>query len=276
MADHAIGVSLPNGDPRNEPNSHQARRNAAPTLRGVFSFSVCWGCGTQPQHTENDCWNEGFWGKELVIWSMLVVCCILFFMAEAAAPLDGRHERRRQNVEAVVDAIYELWSEGNLKPGAQQIAERSGVSLRSVFRYFDDLESLVDTAIERHMHSTDHHFELLAPVGTLQDRAAEYAAHRVRRHYEMRGVSTATRIRAPFHAQLAEVLRHRERQVAAQIALLFEDELAKFDEAGREERVAAVEALVSEEGMEIMDRIKHFAPDRVEKTLLSGLLLLLS
>ncbi len=210
-----------------------------------------------------------------MIWSMLFVCCIIFFMAEAAIPLDGRHERRRQNVEAVVDAIYELWSEDNLKPSAQQIAERSGVSLRSVFRYFDDLDSLVDTAIERHMHETDHHFELLAPVGTLQDRAADYAAHRVRRHYEMRGVSTATRIRAPFQSQLAEVLRHRERQVAAQITLLFEDELADFDDASRDERVAAVEALVSEEGMEIMDRIKHFDPDRVEKTLVSGLLLLL-
>ena len=42
---------------------------------------------------------------------------------------------------AVVDAILDLLSEGHAQPTAQMVAERSGVSVRSIFRLFDDMAS---------------------------------------------------------------------------------------------------------------------------------------
>jgi AcrR family transcriptional regulator len=62
---------------------------------------------------------------------------------------DGRHERGRRNREAVVDAMLELLREGVEQPGAAQVAERAGVSIRSVFRHFDNLEALNALAVER-------------------------------------------------------------------------------------------------------------------------------
>ena len=66
------------------------------------------------------------------------------------ASIDGRRARRDRNRETVVDAILSLYQEGNVSPSLDEIADRSGVSHRSVFRYFQDLEELYRVAIERH------------------------------------------------------------------------------------------------------------------------------
>jgi len=49
----------------------------------------------------------------------------------------------------VVDALLDLYTEGNLRPSTEEIAARSGLSPRSLFRYFDDVDDLTRTAISR-------------------------------------------------------------------------------------------------------------------------------
>ena len=92
--------------------------------------------------------------------------------------LDGRRARREQNVDAVVDAMLDLLGEGHLTPGAAAVAERSGVSLRSVFRYFDDMDSLTERAIARQMERAAPLFDLLDDDGPLDVRAGRLASHR--------------------------------------------------------------------------------------------------
>lgn len=55
---------------------------------------------------------------------------------------DGRAARRTANREKIVAAFLELVREGLPSPGAQAVAERAGVSPRTVFRCFQDLETL--------------------------------------------------------------------------------------------------------------------------------------
>jgi AcrR family transcriptional regulator len=55
---------------------------------------------------------------------------------------DGRTRRRVRNREKVVQALYDLIDEGHQHPTADQVAEHAGVGRRTVFRHFDDLESL--------------------------------------------------------------------------------------------------------------------------------------
>ncbi|HQZ33105.1 MAG TPA: TetR family transcriptional regulator, partial [Ilumatobacteraceae bacterium] len=69
--------------------------------------------------------------------------------SEAGAGEDGRHARRDRNRLAVVDAMLLLYAAGNLEPSSDEIAERAGLSPRSLFRYFDDLDDLVRVAISR-------------------------------------------------------------------------------------------------------------------------------
>src|SRR5438128_1011303 len=69
----------------------------------------------------------------------------------ASAEVDGRRLRREQNREAVLDALVELFAEGLYQPSANDIAERAGISPRSLFRYFDDIDDLNRATIERQL-----------------------------------------------------------------------------------------------------------------------------
>jgi len=65
-------------------------------------------------------------------------------------PADGRAARRERNVNAVLDVVVELFTEGALFPTVDQVSKRSGVSVRSIYRYFADPVDLHDAAIKRH------------------------------------------------------------------------------------------------------------------------------
>jgi AcrR family transcriptional regulator len=62
---------------------------------------------------------------------------------------DGRHLRSERSRQAIIDAMLGLVEEGILVPTAQQVSERAGVGIRSVFRHFSDMESLFATADNR-------------------------------------------------------------------------------------------------------------------------------
>lgn len=57
-------------------------------------------------------------------------------------PSDGRRLRGQDNRARIVDAMLELIREGELAPGAEQVAARAEVGLRTVFRHFQDMDSL--------------------------------------------------------------------------------------------------------------------------------------
>src|SRR4051794_40962540 len=101
-------------------------------------------------------------------------------MTSAATELDGRRARRGRNREAVVDALLTLFREGDLNPSVATVAERSGVSLRSVFRYFDDLDEMGRIAIARHTDTVRHLFPLpKIGRGSRAERINRMADHRV-------------------------------------------------------------------------------------------------
>ena len=59
--------------------------------------------------------------------------------------LDGRLLRSERSRQLIIAAMIELVGEGNLIPTAQQAAERADVGIRSVFRHFDDMDSIFET-----------------------------------------------------------------------------------------------------------------------------------
>ena len=63
--------------------------------------------------------------------------------AVQADRVDGRSLRSVRNRAAVVDATLELLREGQFKPRAADIALRADVSVRTVFRLFDDLDQML-------------------------------------------------------------------------------------------------------------------------------------
>jgi TetR/AcrR family transcriptional regulator, regulator of autoinduction and epiphytic fitness len=74
--------------------------------------------------------------------------------------IDGRTARRNRNRDAVLDAMIELTNKTEEEPAIEAIAERAGVSYRSVYRYFDDRTELLLAAIGRVMRDVWPLFEI--------------------------------------------------------------------------------------------------------------------
>lgn len=63
-------------------------------------------------------------------------------MNEDLIETDGRRLRAQRSRAQIVEAMLALVGEGEMHPSAAQVAERAGVGLRTVFRHFEDMDSL--------------------------------------------------------------------------------------------------------------------------------------
>lgn len=186
--------------------------------------------------------------------------------------LDGRRARREQNVDAVVDAMLDLLGEGNHSPGAAAVAERSGVSLRSVFRYFDDMDSLTDRAIARQMERAAPLFDLLEDTGTRAERAARLGVHRVRQHRELAPIARVAILRSERFPAVAAGVAARRDALRRQVAALFARELDALGHDERNETLAALEATTSFEVVDLLRTHRRLAPARVEAVIARAVL----
>jgi AcrR family transcriptional regulator len=186
--------------------------------------------------------------------------------------LDGRRVRREQNVEAVVEAMLDLLGEGHLNPGAAAVADRSGVSLRSVFRYFDDMDSLTERAIGRQMERAAQYFDLLDATGTVEERAAALSRHRVVQHAALAPYARVAILRAAQYPAVARGLATRRDALRRQVESLFAAELDGLDRSERDTVLAALEAVSSFEVVDMLVTHRKLSTDRVEVVLTRALL----
>lgn len=70
--------------------------------------------------------------------------------------VDGRRQRGQDNRVRIVAAMMEIVREGQIAPSAEQVAARADVGLRTVFRHFQDMDSLyreMSVAIEAQLRA---------------------------------------------------------------------------------------------------------------------------
>ena len=182
--------------------------------------------------------------------------------------VDGRRLRKQQNREAVLDALVSLFKEGRLTPTAADIAERAGISERSLFRYFVDVDDLVRAGVERQLAA-------IAPYRAVDCAADEptdvkiqaLVDARVRMHESVRATARVGRLVAHRHpvvaAQLGEVRRHFRKQVKD----LFASELR----GPRRALLPAVDALMSFETYDFMRAGHGMSKAKVTTSLVSAL-----
>jgi AcrR family transcriptional regulator len=140
-----------------------------------------------------------------------------------------------------VDAVLDLLGEGVLRPTAQQVAERSGVSLRSIFRIFDDVESLNAAACARQLSRVRHLFVDVVPTGTLDERVNEVVSINGRLYESIAPIRRAALRAAPESPALQEQLARARTWVRSEVDRVFATELRT---AGRD-AAAAVELALS-------------------------------
>ena len=87
--------------------------------------------------------------------------------------VDGRTARAQRTRAAIVDAHLGLLASGDLKPTGERIADAAGVSLRTLWTSFKDMETLFSAAGQRLI---ERQLEVFEPI----DRGAAVAGSRRR------------------------------------------------------------------------------------------------
>ncbi len=178
---------------------------------------------------------------------------------------DGRTLRRERNRDAVVQALLALYHEGNLRPSSDEIADRSAVSARSVFRYFSDVDDLAREAIRAHYRANAELFALqLDPLEPIDTQIATLVAHRLRLYEAIGNVGVVARMRAPRHpvvaASLARVRNHLHQHVLQLVAHADPDANLESKEA----MATAISMLMSFESLDIMRADHGLKTDEIE------------
>lgn len=187
------------------------------------------------------------------------------------AVADGRRLRRAQNREAVLDAMVELFAEGVLQPGADEIAERAGVSARSLFRYFDDVDDLHGAAIERQIAAARPLLDVgSAPDDPTVDKVERLVAARVRLFEVIAPAARAARACAHRHEIVATQVRRSRSYLRHQLRKLFAPELAT-----RPALLPAVDALCSFETYELLRHDQGLSRAKATTALTAALMELL-
>ena len=171
---------------------------------------------------------------------------------EPEPAIDGRSARRERGRVAVVDAMIELVFEGHAPPNADQVAERAGVSVASLFRYFDTLDDLRDAAAHAclnrfaHLHAIDNLGE-----GPLAGRIATLVDTRLALHETMQPINRLVRAKAPQTEKLRDIVRFTHEGQRSTIESHLAPELDRHPAAAREDLLTTVTTLVSFESWEM-------------------------
>lgn len=139
--------------------------------------------------------------------------------------IDGRTARARRTSQAVVDALLSLIEEGELRPTGPRIAERAGVSLRSVFQHFNDLETLFAAVGSREIERLSQHVVTLPTDRPLDDRIDAFVEQRTRVLEAISPVRRASLLQEPFSAELRQTRDAIFNLGRAEVARLFRAEL---------------------------------------------------
>jgi AcrR family transcriptional regulator len=160
---------------------------------------------------------------------------------DEAGDQDGRRRRSERSRAAVVEALLDLYEDGEVSPGAAEIAARAGVSERSVFRHFEDLDGLAHAAIERQWERVGALYDPPDPDGDRATRITALVEQRVRLHEAVMPVARAAMLLAARSATLRHAIGQRRQLLRAQVEAQFGPELDTLPTSRRAEVVAALD-----------------------------------
>ncbi len=163
----------------------------------------------------------------------------------ATSITDGRAARAARTRETVVEALLALIDEGSPRPTAREIADRAGVSLRSVYVHFYDLEDLFTAAAAKQYERMAALINRLPTEGPLADRIDAFVAQRCRLMEAGGAVRHAAVLQEPFSPTLAKVMSLVRKGAREEVELVFATELDREQGAARERLVAAVDVATS-------------------------------
>lgn len=191
-------------------------------------------------------------------------------------PIDGRIARRQRNLDAVLDVVLEMFAEDMMFPSIEQASKRSGLSLRSLYRYFADPGELVEAAIKRSKANalSVTHLPRIGE-GPFAERLDDFVSMRLRLHESHGAMFRATMHNAAHHPRVRDELHENRRRLREQLELQFAPELATLSPRARTAAIEAGNALTQIDSLDLLRRVRNLTvaeTDRVLRDSLTSLL----
>jgi TetR/AcrR family transcriptional regulator of autoinduction and epiphytic fitness len=160
--------------------------------------------------------------------------------ASEVEPADGRAARSHRTRRAIVDAMRSLHADGDLRPTAPRLAERAGVSLRTVWQQFADMETLLVEACRRDLEVLLSLVQKIEPDQPLDTRIELFVSQRSHVLEEMTPTWRAARIHKPSSEQLRRNNAQMIARARAELEMVF---VLEFTQLAGERRQQLVDAL---------------------------------
>ena len=159
--------------------------------------------------------------------------------------------RRSERRASAVDAFIDLILEGGNAPSPDAVAKRAGVSIASMYRYFETLDELRNDAIAR---ITERFPELvfIPEIGTgdRKQRIATFTKVRLALHEKLHPLQLLNRRNLQGSPITAKQLDSARLMLSDQIRVHFDHELRTLSPTDREDIVASISVLTSVESWE--------------------------
>lgn len=173
-------------------------------------------------------------------------CHTLVRMVEMS---DGRSARRARNRDAVLDALVALTTEGRDEPSIDDIADRAGVSYRSVYRYFKDRSEMMDAATDRAMAWIQplllNASGPVSPGDPLDYRIDSIVDARVEVYFQIADMLRNAMVQSFSNRKINDILTNARRLSRHQIEDRFHEELKAFSEGERQVRITSMDQVLS-------------------------------
>jgi AcrR family transcriptional regulator len=163
---------------------------------------------------------------------------------------DGRVRRGARNNDAIIQAIYELIRDTHLPPTIDEVAERAGVGKRTVFRQFEDLDTLYRALGERVLGEAMSLIVPAAPTGKLETDLAALVQRRAIVFEHVTPFRRAARLVRHDSAFLQERDRMATSALRAAMLALLEPHMT----GAAEDTIEALDLLLS---FEAWERLRH-------------------
>lgn len=178
---------------------------------------------------------------------------------------DGRLRRSERTRAAIVEAHETLLRSGTLRPTAQQIAGVAGVSVRTLWSNFGDMDSLLQATVDRWFESDDDLRIEIDPELPLEERIALFCAERERR---LVNIAPAARSAALFEPDSEILQRSRARHVGRVVEDVRRVFAQEIDAADDPDRLAdALAAVVSWNAWSLMTDDLGRSPDQTRTSM---------
>ncbi len=190
---------------------------------------------------------------------------------------DGRTARRHRGRNAVLESALQLFEEGNFEPSPEKIAERAGVSTRSVYRYFENRDELIRAVIAHKQLKVLPYFQIEnSGEGDLNSRLARFVASRLKVYEAIGATAHAMAIKSASDPIIREQIEFRKSIFRRQIQTYFARELEQMTSLQHLVALNAIDTLTQVESLDRYLVELKLSPDETREVLFTAVLALLS